>query len=260
MHLVRFARLISSAAAAAIAIASPAFKPTMSEIHCATIAPYATPLSVQITQYATTGHKDTTSLDVLISPINNISMQPGTIDQKQYMCALSIAHACHVIEGCHKDAKPRRLPVPPMLCLLVEKMVRCASRVVGAERDERATATIFSYGRYAKIRHSFERSVGMLRREVARPSREVDLELKYSRSRGTFRTSAEDLRYASRYGRSEVASFVHAVCYAVTREVGVFPLPLPTLNSGPFTSRWSGRGGARRGGRLSVRRFWGNWG
>lgn len=147
-----------------------------------------------------------------------------------------------------------------MLRLFVEKMVWCASRVVGAERDESTTAAVFSYGRYAKIRHSFERSVGMPRREVARPSRKVDLELKYSRSRGTFRTSAKDLRCESGYGRSEVASFVHAVCYAVTREVRVFPLPLPTLNSGSFISRWSGRGGARRGGRLSVRRFWGNWG
>lgn len=125
--------------------------------------------------------------------------------------------------------------VPPTLRLLAEKTIRYARRVVvvAFEEDECTTANFLSHERYTKTRHSYERWVRLLRREVVRALRGGNLELRYSRNRGTFRTSARDLRSASGCGRSEVACFVNAVCYAVTREVGAFPFPLITLRSGP---------------------------
>ena len=111
---------------------------------------------------------------------------------------------------------------------MAEKSIRYARRAVGAGRDTCTTANLESQKRYTKARNGFERCIKLLRREVVRALRAGNLELKYSHNRGTFRTSAKDLRCASGCGRSEVASFVNAVCYAVTREVGAFNFPLVT--------------------------------
>ena len=116
-----------------------------------------------------------------------------------------------------------------MLRSLVEKTVRYARRLVGPDREERATATCLSFETNTRAQNHFDRSVRMLRREIVRAVRKGELELKHSGSRQTFRTSAKNLRTASGYGRSEMMSFVNAVCYAVTREVGAFPLPLFSL-------------------------------
>ena len=115
-------------------------------------------------------------------------------------------------------------------------VLRYARRVVSPDRDERTTATSLSQKKYTRTWNHFERSVGILWRWIARALRTGDPELKYSCSRETVRTSGKDLRSASGYGRSGVASFVDAVCYAGTREVGAFHIPLLTLTSGPYVS------------------------
>ena len=84
----------------------------MSGILSTIIAPVPLPLSVQKAHYATTVPEGTASLHVLASLVGGISIQPGSstsIDNNQYACALSIAHACYVIEECHKDASPQRV-------------------------------------------------------------------------------------------------------------------------------------------------------
>ena len=127
-----------------------------------------------------------------------------------------------------------QLAVPPTLRVLAERAVRYARRLAGFGGDEGAMATFLlrRRGRCRKTRNHFERSVGMLRREVVRALRIGDLGPKGSCDRGAFRTLGKDLRSASGCGRSEVACFVNAVCYAVTREVGAFRFPLITLSSG----------------------------
>ncbi len=55
-----------------------------------------------------------------------------------------------------------------MLRLLVEKTGRCARRVGGSARVGRTTGGLCEQERYRKARRSFERCVGMLRREVVR--------------------------------------------------------------------------------------------
>ena len=73
-----------------------------------------------------------------------------------------------------------------MLRLLVEKTVQYARRVAGPGRYERTTSIIRSHERYTKARRSFERSVGMLRRETVRALRNGEQQLRYSRSGDIF--------------------------------------------------------------------------
>lgn len=119
-------------------------QPTMLKKHRTAIAPYAFTLSVRIARDATASPEDITSLNIMTSRIGGISVQPRrstAIDQTQYACALTIAHACQVIARCHKDAQPRRgsgllseflgrrlkgrcwlqLPIPPTLRLLMRR-------------------------------------------------------------------------------------------------------------------------------------------
>ena len=223
----------------------------MSGICCTMIAPLASPLSVQRAHYTNAAPESTASLNVLASLVGGGSMQQGStfIDQKQHLCAISIAHTCHIIEECHKDMKPRHVSsllsllcvrqlkvlqspsFPPILRLLVEKTIRYARRVIRSGRDEIITATFLLHEKSEKARNHLERSIRLLRREIVRTLRKGELELKYSHSRESFRTSGKDLMSGTTCGRSEVASFVDAVCYAVTREVGSFPFSLLRLKA-----------------------------
>ena len=123
-------------------------------------------------------------------------MQRGgtLIDQKQYVCAISIAHTCHIIEECHKDMKPRHVGIllsllcvrqlkalqspsfPPMLPLLVEKTIPYARRVIRFGRDEVITATFLLHEKSEKAPNHLERSIRLLRREIVRALRKGELE------------------------------------------------------------------------------------
>ncbi|KAL2040209.1 hypothetical protein N7G274_007112 [Stereocaulon virgatum] len=182
------------------------------------------PLSIEAAQYATPDPRYTTSLRYLSSLVGSLNVGPtaGQVDQSAYQCGLAIGKACVAIEECHIACSRTSTPTPPTLLAVARRAVRHARRATSAESD-RAT--------YTTTQLLFKRTIQLLRREVIRAIRHEQLEFRYPKG-STFRPTAKSLK-----GKKwELASFVNAACFAVTKALGCFDAPLLKLNAKPHAS------------------------
>ena len=107
--------------------------------------------------------------------------------------------------------------IPPILVTLAKRAVRHARLATSFEHDKETHTT---------TQLSFQRTLQMLRREVIRAIRHEQLEFRYPKG-STFRPTAKSLK-----GKEwELASFINAACFAVTRALGCFDAPLLKPNA-----------------------------
>jgi len=170
-----------------------------------------------------------------------LAVHPERADTKQgdYESALTLGQAVRAIEVCYagvslsitsQDIWDRPLTLPPlqlpklhlrMLRSFVERTIRHARLVIAAAESRDAGDDPSGHKKLLTV---LDHSVRMLRREVVRAIRHKKLELRWPTGE-TSRPNKSTLRGT----KSGLTSFVNRVCYAVTRELGCFALPLLPL-------------------------------
>lgn len=103
----------------------------------------------------------------------------------------------------------------------MDRCVRHARRFVAAAGQRNTSKDLRGQQDLLK---SLEHSVQMLRREIIRALRRQQLSFRWSTGE-TFRPD----KHALTGTRSELESFVNCMCYAATRDLGFFELPLLPL-------------------------------